>query len=128
HAAQEPPVDLRQVLQIKQVPAAAERFGEQEQPLVVRLDQALLQRLVVQVDRILQEQTVHADLQRTDRLQQRLFERPADAHYLAGRLHLRTQLPVRVYELVERPTRNFRDDIVDRRLEECVCLTRDRVH
>ncbi|MNE78623.1 hypothetical protein D3C81_1508590 [compost metagenome] len=42
---EEPPVDLRQVMNFLQRITATERFGDQEQSLIVRFDQAFIQRL-----------------------------------------------------------------------------------
>src|SRR6516225_7158664 len=58
-----------------------------------------------------------AGLQAAQGFLQRFFEGPADRHRLADRLHLRRQRRIGVGELLERPARNFGDDVVDRRLE-----------
>ena len=50
-------------------------------------------------------------------LQEGLGERPADAHRLADRLHLRPQLLVGPGELLEGEARELDDDVVERRLE-----------
>ncbi|MNZ54632.1 hypothetical protein D3C78_725370 [compost metagenome] len=42
---EEPPVNLRQVMNFLQRITATERFGDQEQSLIVRFDQAFIQRL-----------------------------------------------------------------------------------
>ena len=51
------------------------------------------------------------------RLQQRLRERPADAHRLSHRLHLGAERLVGAGELLEREARELDDDVVERRLE-----------
>ncbi len=50
-------------------------------------------------------------------LDERLAERPADAHRLAHRLHLRAEPRVGARELLEREARDLHDDVVERRLE-----------
>jgi hypothetical protein len=57
------------------------------------------------------------ELPRSERLQQGLAERPADAHGLTDRLHLRPELPVRARELLEGEARELDDDVVEGRLE-----------
>ncbi len=58
-----------------------------------------------------------ADLQRPQRLLQRLLEVAPDRHRLAHRLHLRRQRVVRALELLEGEARRLHHDIVQRRLE-----------
>ena len=60
---------------------------------------------------------VRADFQRPHRLEQAFLERSAHAHDLAGRLHLRGEPVGGAGELIERETRHFGDDIVQRRLK-----------
>ncbi len=57
------------------------------------------------------------DLQRTDRLLERLPEGPADRHRLADRFHRRGQEILRLGELLEGPAGNLDDAVIDRRLE-----------
>ncbi|MNV43974.1 hypothetical protein D3C71_1357120 [compost metagenome] len=70
---------------------------------------------------------MNADFKRTDRLVDRFLECTADRHNLAGCFHLCAELAVGVDELVERPARNFADDIIQRRFEAGIGLTRYRV-
>ena len=57
------------------------------------------------------------ELARAHRLQERLRERPPDAHRLAHRLHLRPQLLVGARELLEGEPGELDDDVVEGRLE-----------
>ena len=57
------------------------------------------------------------ELTRAVGLQERLAERPADAHRLADGLHLRPERRVGAGELLEREARELDDDVVERRLE-----------
>ena len=50
-------------------------------------------------------------------LLQALGERATDRHRLAHRLHLRAEHSARTGQLLERPPRDLRDDVVDRGLE-----------
>ena len=64
-----------------------------------------------------QAQAETLDLHRANALLEAFLERPADAHGLADGLHLRGERLVGLRELLERPTRNLRHHVVDRRLE-----------
>ncbi|OQC71841.1 MAG: hypothetical protein BWX50_00176 [Euryarchaeota archaeon ADurb.Bin009] len=55
----------------------------------------------------------HIGIERPERLLERLLDRPADSHHLAGALHRRGEHPVRGLELVKRPPGHLRDDVVD---------------
>ena len=57
------------------------------------------------------------ELPRPHRLAPRLRERPADAHDLADRFHLRGEAGLSARELLEREPRQLDDDVVERRLE-----------
>ena len=57
------------------------------------------------------------ELARAVCLEERLGERPPDAHRLSDRLHLRPERLVRTGELLEREPRELDDDVVERRLE-----------
>ena len=58
-----------------------------------------------------------AGLQGADRLQKTFFEGASHAHDLSGGLHLRSQVLVRVRELVEGEAGHLGDDVVQRRLK-----------
>ena len=57
------------------------------------------------------------ELARAVGLEQRLAERPADAHRLADGLHLRSERRIGARELLEGEARELDDDVVERRLE-----------
>ena len=63
-----------------------------------------------------QLQVAHAGLKAPHTLEHALLQRAADAHDLAGRLHLGAQLVAGRGELVEGEAREFRDDVVQGRL------------
>ena len=56
-------------------------------------------------------------LEGTQRLLERLGERPADRHHLTHRLHRRAEHPAGARELLERPPGDLGDHVVDRGLE-----------
>src|SRR5689334_12750977 len=58
-----------------------------------------------------------ARLERAHGLHQRFFERAADRHGFADRLHLRTKTLIRAREFLELPFRNFDDHVIERWLE-----------
>ena len=76
--------------------------------------QQFLRRHIVELPAV---QVPQSDFQRTDGFQQTFFEAPADAHDLAGRLHLRAQRIVGVRKLVEGEARHFRHHIIQCRLK-----------
>jgi hypothetical protein len=90
-----------------------------EQPQRARPRHRLLQLRVRQASlpASARPQPAPADLQRPQRLLQRLLEIAPDRHRLAHRLHLRRQRVVRSLELLEREPRRLHHDVVQRRLE-----------
>ncbi len=66
-----------------------------------------------------------AGFKTADSLAQRFFERAADSHHFAHRLHLRAQRGVRSRKLFESPLRDLRDYVIDGRLKTRRRLTRD---
>ena len=62
-----------------------------------------------------------------NRFHQRLLDVHANRHHLAGRLHLRAEGALAVHELVKRPLRDFRHDVVQRGLERGAGLARHGV-
>ena len=123
---EEPAVDLRELVELLDRPAALERAEERPHPPIVRHAQLALQRPLLFLGR--QPATGcggcsgrraarSAELQRAERLHEGFLEGAADRHHLADRLHLRRQRPVGARELLERPARHLDDDVVDRRLE-----------
>src|SRR5437667_2604325 len=67
------------------------------------------------------------DLERADRLQDRLLEGPADRHHFPGALHRRTNPAVDGREFVERPPRDLCDDVVQGGFEGGEGLARDGI-
>ena len=59
----------------------------------------------------------HAGLERADGFQTAFLEGGADAHDLAGRLHLGAEGVGRVGEFIKGEARELRDDVVERRLD-----------
>ena len=115
---EEPRVDVRQLVQLLDGPAALERLEQRPHAPVVRHDQLLAQRRVVLFfARLRQQHPLLAELERSHALEERLLERAPDRHRLAHRLHLRRQRAIGLRELLEVPPRNLRHDVVDRRLE-----------
>ena len=68
-------------------------------------------------ERLPRRRRAGVELARAERLEERLGERPADAHRLADRLHLRAERAVGARELLEGEARELDDDVVERRLE-----------
>src|SRR5690606_14036953 len=58
-----------------------------------------------------------SDVERTNALLQRFREGAPNRHHFANRLHLRSEGAVRAGEFGEIPTRNFNDDVIQRRLK-----------
>ena len=115
---EEPRIDVRQLVQLLDRPAALERLEQRPHAPIVRHDQLLAQRRVVFFfPRLRQQQALLAELERSHALEKRLLERAPDRHRLSHRLHLRRQRAIGLRELLEVPPRNLRHDVVDRRLE-----------
>src|SRR5260221_3459396 len=116
---QEPRIDVRDLVQMLDGPAAADRAEHVPHAAVARNGQLLPQRAIVFVVHAgrTEQQAAAPELQRPDPLHERFLERAADRHRLADRLHLRRQRAIGLRELLEVPARNLDDDVVDRRLE-----------
>ena len=90
--------------------AVGRRRGDRRQQVVVADRRQLgLGRVAVEPEAAL--------LERAQRLLQALRERAADRHHLADRLHLGAEHARRAGQLLERPARDLRHDVVDDRLE-----------
>ena len=109
--------------------AAAQRFSQIEQTLVASNANILFdfchRHGLALVFR--QGQMVDAILQRADGFQHRFLERMAHGHNFACRFHLRAESAVALFEFIERETRNFRDDVIQSRLESRIGSAGDRV-
>ena len=109
------------------IQSLAQSFGDDPDPLIVHLFQALLQLLRGQSGKIIASQTVHMLLQRTDGLHQRSFKAGADTHHLTGRLHLGGEGSLGGDEFIEGQTGHFHHAIVKRGLKAGIGLSCDRV-
>ena len=116
---QKPAVDTGCLMDLLDRPAALQRLEDRPHPAVVRDDELLPQPAIVIIVRtvLAEDQPLPTHLQGPHRLQEGFLERAADSHHLADRFHLRRQRPVGLRELLECPTRNLHDHVVDCRLE-----------
>ena len=118
---QEPQVDLGDVVRLGDAHAEPQRLGDLEQPVGRRLADRGAQGVdVVALAEALDLNLVEpgqSGLQRAQRLLQRFGEGAADRHRLAHRLHRGGQHRVGAGEFLEREARDFRHDVIDRRLE-----------
>ena len=124
---EKPAVDRGDLRNFLHAHAALERLKHGKEPLVVAVFQKRAHLFVAQCFELRQIERVQRKLRAAHRLEDRLFERWADGHHLAGRLHLRTERAFGVNELVERPFRQLDHHVVQRRLEAGRSLARDRV-
>ena len=124
--AQEPRIDIRQLVDPLDRPAARDGAEDIPHPLIVRDGQPLAKRRVVLGPgtddtpigiRGREEQAAPAELQRPDAFHERFLERPADRHHFPDRLHLRRQRPIGLGKLLEVPPRDLDHHVVDRRFE-----------
>ncbi len=107
----------RDLLDLKPLP---ERIEEAAEALVCRMREEHADLVPIGVDHDVR-------VERAEGLLERLLDRPADRHHLAGRLHRGRERPVRVRELVEGPARDLDHDVVDRGLERGRRAASDRV-
>ena len=110
-------VDLGRVADQAEVGAEADQLGDGVDAVVGAVDDVFQQLLLRHAVKFGHVAVADADLQRADGLEQALLDGAADAHDLAGGLHLGGQLVRGVGELVKREARHLGDDIVDGRLE-----------
>ncbi|MNC20811.1 hypothetical protein D3C75_687750 [compost metagenome] len=110
-------------MDLLQAKSAAEGFRDQEQPLIIRFCQTFTQDAFFQIFSARQAETVYTDFQGTNCFMNGLFEGTTDGHNFSSCFHLCAQLTVRMNELVERPARDFADDIVKCRLEASIGLS-----
>ncbi len=123
---QEPAVDVRELVQLVDRPPTAE--GAEDGPhapigghaeISLQPSRFFLGREIAcgWLGDLAEQQPTVAELERAEGLHERFFERAADRHHLAHRLHLRRQGAVCARELLEGPARDLDNDVVDRRLE-----------
>ena len=113
-AVQEETVDLCNVKDLIHGQTLFQGFKNSEEPAVILQGKAFTDRRIRQRRRI---QRVQGDFRTADSFHQGFLKTLADGHYLAGGLHLGTQAAGRSVELIERPLREFDDDIIDGRLK-----------
>ncbi len=122
--AQEPAVDLRDLVDVLHGNAALERLEHGEQPMVVHPVEPLFDVYAAVVRTV---ERVQLDLRAAHGLHQRHFEAVGDGHDLAGGLHLSAQRAARARKLVEGPLGEFDHHVVQRRLKAGAGLARDLV-
>ena len=105
-------INGRDARDIRWIHLAAQRFGHDEQPLVIPLGKPLINQLIRQCGNSRQLQAMSLDLQRPDGFQQSRFESPVDGHHFAGRLHLGSQLTIGADKFIKRPPREFQHNVV----------------
>ena len=88
-----------------------------EQPVPRRVLEAVHDRILVAELSAVRTQAIALQFQRLTCLLEGLLEGSAYGHHLSHGLHLQPQLTVASWELVEIPTRDFHDHIIERGLE-----------
>ena len=114
---QEEHVDLRLVVDQRQVDAVTDQLADGIEPVVGSPLDVGEQVVVRPLVEFLVIDVADARFERTHGLEQRLLHRAADGHHLARGLHLRAELVRRVGELVEGKAGDLRHDVVQRRFE-----------
>ena len=105
--------------------AQPEQFGDREDVVVVEDCDVVEQRVLFPPVELLQVEVADADLERANGFQKTFFKRRTDPHDLAGRLHLRTEHVRDGRELIEWEARELRDEVVERGFDRGVAA-RDR--
>ena len=123
----EPLVHHRDFIDRLIIQSLAQGFRNDPDPLVVHFFQAFLQILRGKGGEIIASQAVHMLLQGADGLHQRPFKIGADAHHLAGGLHLGGEGSLCGDEFIEGQTGHFHHAVVQRGFKACVGLARNRV-
>ncbi len=123
----EPTVDPGQLMDLLVGHAPPEGLRDHPDPPVVLPAQLLVQLLVGEMAKIVAHQAVHMLLQGADRLHQGALEVDADAHHLAGGLHLGPQGPLGADEFVKGQTGHLHHAVVQHGLKAGIGLPRDRV-
>ena len=124
--AEEPAVDLGDIVDLLHTDAGLEGLEHGKKPVVVHPGKALPDGGGI-VGVLLAVQGVHADLRAPDGLHQRHLEAGSNGHDLAGGLHLGAQLPGGVGKLVEGPLGHLHHDVVQGRLKAGAGLAGDVV-
>ena len=94
-----------------------------EKSLVIAVVDACLYFLVTQFSEFFIVESIVLYLCTAYSLHKRFFECLAYSHYFACSLHLRSEIALSVNKLIERPLRELNYNVVERRLEACVCIS-----
>ena len=104
--AEEPRVDVRELVDLLDAATAAERLGDVEDAAVSSgVARQRVELVLVEDVLAVGAEPASAVLERAHRLAERLLERAPDRHDLADRLHLGGERGVGARELLERPSR-----------------------
>ena len=121
HLGEKPRIDLARIKDFVIRPAESHRLRHLQQPIRRRCAEGGAYRILivaladaVDFDFIKAGETC---FEATQSFLQRLLKRAADRHDFADRLHRCRQCLARAGEFLESESRNFGDDIIDRRLE-----------
>ena len=122
HLPQEPTIDARAFMDELDLGSAPQGGEQPPEPIVGRLTREELVNELGWLGDVdpgwrLPEQTLPFHLERAKGLLQGRLERAVDRHDLAGGLHLRAERAVGCRELIERPSRDLHDDVIERGLE-----------
>ena len=126
---EEPPVDLRRLVDGLDARSRAQRLLDLDEPLLGRALDGLEQLVELSTRRGLAVPVERRAglVDRAQRLAERLGEVAAEGHGLTDRLHGRRERVVGRRELLEREARDLDDDVVERRLERRGRRARDVV-
>ncbi|MNY25287.1 hypothetical protein D3C86_1590620 [compost metagenome] len=103
-------------------------FGNQEQALIIRLNQSSVKFFLAELIRSFQEQSVSPNFKGTYGFMDGFFKSSADGHNFSRSFHLCTKFAVGTDEFIERPTRDFANDIIECWFEAGICLAGYRVN
>ena len=120
----EPQIDLGVVMDLLYRYASSDGLGHIEQSLVGHLDHACFDVFVRQLRELIELQCIRMDLSSSYGLHQGALKGVGYRHDLACRLHLRAEVPLRIYELIEGPLRELDRHIVECGLESRICVSR----
>ena len=95
---------------------APQQFADREEPVVRRFVDGAPEFLIAPLGERAAGERFELEIEPANRLHQRGGEAAADAHRLAGRLHLRAEAEIGQRELVERPARELDHAVIERRL------------
>ena len=122
---EEPAVNLRQVVNLVHSIAFVHGFGDDEDTLVGRLTERLVD--IGNLQFLVLNESVHALANHAETFLDSFLKVTADSHHLTYRLHAGTELLVYAAELAKVPARYLADYVVESRLKECRCSLGDGV-